>query len=237
MRGDGGDGQVAGPVAAGVVEADEDAGIEAGYDLSKLVDAINDADAGVTAKLNTAGTAIELVSAEDVDIEIASEDDLATATFTAEGSTTALTFEEGVEQTVAQNQVVLSAASGKTIIVGGDTAALTSLGLTATSAKGSDLDVTSQDAATKALAVIDAALEDISAGRGDLGAVQNRLQSTVNNMTTTSSNLAEARSRIEDADFSAETTALAKAQILSQASTAMLAQANQSQQSVLTLLR
>ena len=72
---------------------------------------------------------------------------------------------------------------------------------------------------------------------GDLGAVQNRLESTVANMTTTTTNLNEARSRIEDTDFSAETTALAKAQILSQASTAMLAQANQSQQGVLSLLR
>ncbi len=59
----------------------------------------------------------------------------------------------------------------------------------------------------------------------------------VNNLTTTSTNVTEARSRIEDADYSAETAALAKSQILSQASTAMLAQANQSQQSVLQLLR
>ncbi|MEL6738055.1 MAG: flagellin, partial [Pseudomonadota bacterium] len=62
-------------------------------------------------------------------------------------------------------------------------------------------------------------------------------QSAINNLTTTSTNLTDARSRIEDADFSAESTALAKAQILGQASTAMLAQANQSQQNVLSLLR
>src|SRR3546814_10946941 len=61
-----------------------------------------------------------------------------------------------------------------------------------------------------------------------LGAVQNRLDSAVNNLQSTMTNLTEARSRIEDVDFSAETTALAKAQILNQASTAMLAQANQS---------
>lgn len=59
----------------------------------------------------------------------------------------------------------------------------------------------------------------------------------VNNLTSTSTNLSDARSRIEDADYSAETTAMAKAQILSQASTAMIAQANQSQQNVLSLLR
>jgi len=224
-------------LAAGVVEEDEDAGIEAGYDLELLMAAINDADAGVTATLNTAGTAIVLTSDEDVVFNIASEDDLETVTVTAEGATAALTFEEGEDATVALNQVVLTADAGKTVIVGGDTAALTSLGLTATSAPGSNLSIASQDSASDAMAVIDAALTEISAGRGDLGAAQNRLESTVANMTTTTTNLGEARSRIEDADFSAETTALAKAQILSQASTAMLAQANQSQQTVLTLLR
>ena len=70
-----------------------------------------------------------------------------------------------------------------------------------------------------------------------LGAAQNRLESAVNNMTNNVTNMTDARSRIEDADYSAETTALAKAQILSQASTAMLAQANQSQQNVLKLIQ
>jgi flagellin len=99
------------------------------------------------------------------------------------------------------------------------------------------IDITTQKGASDAMAKIDAALDQVSSTRGDLGAVQNRLQVTVNNLTTTSTNLADAKSRIEDTDFSAETTALAKAQILSQASTAMLSQANQSQQSVLKLLQ
>jgi flagellin len=81
------------------------------------------------------------------------------------------------------------------------------------------------------------ALKTVTQTRASLGASQNRLQSVVNNLTNNSVNLSDARSRIEDADFSAETTALARAQILSQASTAMLAQANQSQQGVLSLLR
>jgi hypothetical protein len=80
-------------------------------------------------------------------------------------------------------------------------------------------------------------LDSINSARAGLGAGQNRLESVVNNLTSTSTNLADARSRIEDADYSAETTAMAKAQILSQASTAMIAQANQSQQNVLSLLR
>ena len=82
----------------------------------------------------------------------------------------------------------------------------------------------------------DTAIANVSNKRAELGAVQNRIESAVNNMTTNMTNLTDARSRIEDADFSTETTALAKAQILSQASTAMLSQANQSQQGVLKLL-
>jgi len=82
----------------------------------------------------------------------------------------------------------------------------------------------------------DTALASVATTRANLGAVQNRLESTVNNLTNNITNLTDARSRIEDADFSAETTSLAKSQILSQASTAMLAQANQSQQGVLKLI-
>ena len=87
-----------------------------------------------------------------------------------------------------------------------------------------------------ALAAFDNALAQVSQVRAGLGAAQNRIESAVNNLTSNSTNLSDARSRIEDADFSTETTNLAKAQILSQASTAMLAQANQSQQGVLKLL-
>ena len=82
----------------------------------------------------------------------------------------------------------------------------------------------------------DTAIAKVSNFRSGLGAVQNRLQSAINNLTSNATNLSAARSRIEDTDFSAETTALAKAQILSQAATAMLSQANQSQQGVLKLL-
>tara|TARA_R100000353_G_scaffold162027_1_gene122118 strand:- start:180 stop:725 length:546 start_codon:yes stop_codon:yes gene_type:complete len=87
------------------------------------------------------------------------------------------------------------------------------------------------------IATIDTQLDAITTARAGLGASQNQLESAVTTMTTGATNLADARSRIEDTDYSAETTALAKAQILSQASSAMLAQANQSQQNVLSLLR
>ena len=84
---------------------------------------------------------------------------------------------------------------------------------------------------------VDDALKAVATTRASLGAGQSRLEFVVNNLSNQVANLSDARSRIEDADFSAETTNLAKAQILSQASTAMLAQANQSQKDVLNLLR
>jgi flagellin len=91
--------------------------------------------------------------------------------------------------------------------------------------------------AEAALALIDDAINTVSSSRATLGGVQSRLEATVNSLNTSVTNLTDARSRIEDADFSSESTALAKNQILNQASTAMLAQANQSQQGVLSLLR
>ena len=95
---------------------------------------------------------------------------------------------------------------------------------------------TAADAAT-ALTTLDTALGKVTTGQADLGASQNRLQATVSSLDDRVTNLSESRSRIQDADFSQESTAMAKFQILNQASTAMLAQANQSQQGVLSLLR
>ena len=90
---------------------------------------------------------------------------------------------------------------------------------------------------TALLTIVDTQLTAISGARATLGAGQSRLESVVNSQTSNMTNLSDARSRIEDTDYSTETAALAKAQILSQASSAMLSQANQSQQNVLSLLR
>lgn len=87
------------------------------------------------------------------------------------------------------------------------------------------------------LETIDTGLDLINTTRATLGASQSRLESAAANLANNVINLSDARSRIMDTDYSQETTALAKAQILGQASTAMLAQANQSQQNVLSLLR
>ena len=103
--------------------------------------------------------------------------------------------------------------------------------------KVSDLDVTTFGKATDALKTVDSALAFISGERAKLGALQSRFETTVSNLQVTSENLSASRSRILDADFAAETAMLSKAQILQQAGTAMVAQANQLPQGVLALLR
>ena len=123
---------------------------------------------------------------------------------------------------------------------GADTVALTMANLTTLAANGGaagSYSVSTAAAANTLLGTLDTELGAISSSRATLGAGQNRLESVVNTLTSNATNLSDARSRIEDTDYSAETTAMAKAQILSQASTAMIAQANQSQQNVLSLLR
>ncbi|PLK25870.1 flagellin [Novosphingobium sp. TH158] len=107
---------------------------------------------------------------------------------------------------------------------------------------GTNIDATALDVSTAALAVttmanVDAALGEVANTNAAFGGGESQLQSAINNLTSNSTNLSDARSRIMDADYSAETTQLAKAQILSQASTAMIAQANQAQQNVLSLLK
>ena len=99
------------------------------------------------------------------------------------------------------------------------------------------ISVGSQTGANSAIDVIDAALQTINTQRAALGAIQNRVQNTISNLQTTSENVSSARSRILDADFAAETANLTRAQILQQAGTAMLAQANSLPQNVLSLLR
>jgi flagellin len=99
------------------------------------------------------------------------------------------------------------------------------------------IDVSSGANARTGITALDDAIETVNIQRSELGAVSNRLNHTVSNLTNISSNLSAARGGIEDADFAVETTNLAKNQILQQASTAMLAQANASKQNVLSLLQ
>jgi len=99
------------------------------------------------------------------------------------------------------------------------------------------IDISSIDGSQDALAIVDASLEQIDNMRASLGAIQNRMETTISNLEIQSENISAARSRIMDADFAAETAALARNQILQQAGTAMLAQANQLPQGVLALLQ
>ena len=103
--------------------------------------------------------------------------------------------------------------------------------------KVSDVDISNVTDATAAIAAIDAALENVSKMQATAGAYQNRLESVVSNLTESNQNMSASRSRILDTDYATETTSLARSQIISQAATAMLAQANQSAQSVLSLLK
>ena len=135
-----------------------------------------------------------------------------------------------------------SSAASVTITIQAGDAATSTINLTIAGVDGATLTTTALDVGDPAKAEstignVDAAMTSINTTRAALGAGQSRLESAVNNLTTNMTNLSEARSRIEDADYSSETTALAKAQILSQASTAMISQANQSQQNVLSLLK
>ncbi len=100
-----------------------------------------------------------------------------------------------------------------------------------------DIDISTQAGAQSALNSIDAAIKTVSANQSRAGAFLNRLDAVVSNLTTQNTNMTASRSSILDTDYSTETTNLAKSQIISQAATAMLAQANQSAQSVLSLLK
>ena len=100
-----------------------------------------------------------------------------------------------------------------------------------------DVDVSSQLGATNALSVIDGAIAMTSEVRSEIGAANNRLEATADNLTNISVNIQRSLSSVEDANFASETSALTKAQILQQAATSMLAQANQAKQSMLVLLQ
>jgi len=130
--------------------------------------------------------------------------------------------------------VVAHAGASSTALTTGLSAATT----TRTSSTGfGSLDISTTSGADAAMQSMDAALSTINTARANMGAIQNRFTSVVANLSTTSENLSAARSRIQDADFAKESAQLSRNQILQQAGTAMLAQANQSSQGVLSLLR
>jgi flagellin len=100
-----------------------------------------------------------------------------------------------------------------------------------------NVDLSTQAGSATGVTILDKAIDQISESQAKLGAIQNRLQYNIDNLSKASMLTTTAKGRIMDADFAAETSELSKQQILSQAATSMLAQANQSKQSVLALLQ
>lgn len=201
--------------------------------LAGAINAINDATSktGVTAKLNVAGTGITLnnASGEDITITVTSGTGGLTigGTATATGATA-----------IGTGELVFD--SDKSFSVTSNTAAGFLLATTTTSSqlqKVSQVDVGNVDAANRTIALVDGALQAVNGQRARFGALQSRFESTIANLRVTSENLSASRSRIRDTDFAAETANLTRTQILQQAGTAMLAQANALPQQVLSLLK
>ena len=218
-----------------------------GADNTKDVADLINADTGVGdvyATVSATGL-LELSSASGQNIVVFSSES-GFAITAEDGNDNALTAASNVF--TAFGQITLSNSDGSHIKLtdgSGDSeitnTGLAKLGLQGTSAKQSvseqGVDVSSLVSATNSLAKIDAAIDSLSEFRSSFGSVENRIDAQINNMTTLKVNTQAAQSRIEDADFAAETTNLTKAQILSQAATSMLAQANSSKQNLLALLQ
>ena len=185
-------------------------------------------------------TGEEAVLSSMSDVAAAINQDLTTAnsgvTASFDAATGKLKFEATTGVTGTASALSLSGDALAGLQFGSSLSATGSAG-NATNARISDISVLTTDSANAALGSIDNAIQYVSDQRANLGAIQNRLEHTVNNLTNIVTNTEASRSAILDADYSKETTALAKSQILTQAATAMLAQANQSAQGVLSLLK
>ena len=216
-------------------------------DVRGLRDAINavSGQTGITATMaenDNSKIVLTHASGEDIVIENAtSGTDFSVTALTSEGTANGVLATVGntTANAVVTGEVEMS--STKAFTVASDTVAATEHFTSA--ANGSELqdvasiDLTTAEGAADSIKVIDYALQKISQSRSDLGAVSNRLDSTISNLTNITVNVEAARSGVMDADFAKESSAMARGKILSQAATAMLAQANASQQNVLSLLR
>ena len=214
---------------------------ERGAQVAAAVNA-KSSQTGVTATFNTSTGAVALSAADGRNVTV----DKAAGT-----STSAVTGLSGTATTAAgvvtsSSTISLSSTGAAGITVGkgandGAAAANLAAGYTAaTSTAGagvSSLDLTTAAGAQAALTTLDSALANVNNSRASLGAYQNRFSSVVTSLQTTSENLSASRSRIQDTDFAKETASLTRGQILQQAGTAMLAQANSLPNGVLSLLR
>jgi flagellin len=212
--------------------------------VASAITAINGASTqtGVTAALNGGG-GITLTSASGANIVAAFTETTQKAGNTGVSAVSdfgigAAASAGGVttQGTFNYNYVAPAGVSG-TISGTGALAGITANAIISTGAAVSTLDVTSTTTANTALTAIDAAIQQVASSGAQLGAYQNRFQATITGLNTSATNLSAARSGIQDTDYAAATAQLAKAQILQQASTAMVAQANTIPQNILTLLQ
>ena len=148
------------------------------------------------------------------------------------GAKTTINLKAGTANTGKGIELQIGANEGQTMSFTLDDMSADALGV-----GGKNVDLSTQDSAKTATTAIDAAIKKVSASRGKMGAVQNRLEHTINNLDTASENLQTAESRIRDTDMAEEMVNYSKNNILAQAGQSMLAQANQSNQGVLTLLQ
>ena len=181
----------------------------------------NGYDAGISAMADVVSSVNSQLSAANVDV-------------TASYDETAETWTLATSATGSNASVSLSGSD--TVQLGMTAGVAEGADGTATAAVLSSVSITSAEGASGALDSIDNALEYVNSQRASLGAIENRLTHTVNNLTNVIENTSAARSRIEDADYAVEAANLAKQQVMQQAGSAMLAQANAQAQIVLSLL-
>jgi flagellin len=192
------------------------------------------------------GDAMELVAEDGRDIAIGINDYAGDAASLGLSGITMATDATGAGVTVYQASVRLESDKAFTVARGNDATdtnfealgfRLGTFGGTDTGVKIAEIDLSSQSGASIAITAIDAAIQDVANAQARSGAFQNRLDSIVSVLSESNENISASKSRILDTDYATETTALAKSQIVQQAATAMLAQANQQSQSVLALLQ
>jgi flagellin len=222
--------------------------INNGNDLSSLAAAINSQTAATGISAVSNGSTVSLKNKEGYDIKISDFTSSGGSTMSLQGNdpftgntvggAQTLTGAGNDSSTVA-GQVKFSSSGGYTVTTTDATGGLftSTAGQASSLTSVSALDISTVSGANNALNTIDAALTSINNSRAQLGAIQNRFASTISNLATTAENLSAARSRIQDADFASETASLTRGQILQQAGTAMLAQANSLPNGVLALLK
>lgn len=201
-----------------------------GTAVANAINAIT-AQTGVTAAADSTTGAVTLTAADGRNIVVAQAGTATTARTGLTAATTRSTVSLALDSATVDKVTIAGNAPAKAGLSAGETAA------TALDATIAALDVSSVSGANKAIVAAQSALDTVNNMRADLGAYQNRFSSVVSSLQTTSENLTASRSRIMDTDFAQETAAMTRAQILQQAGTAMLAQANALPNNVLSLLR